>query len=1105
MWNSGPVQFAILGPLQVTSAAGDDIPIAGGRLRALATRLAADSGREVAATDLVDALWPDDPPANAANALQSLVSRLRRALGDASLVRQSHSGYLLAAARGDIDVFRFEDLAARGRAALAGGDAAAADGLLAEAVGLCRGEPLADAGDAWYARARRARWQESLLAVRSDRIGVMLARGDAVDAIPALEELVAAHPLREGFVAQLMTALAACGRTAEALRAFETLRAGLADELGADPGPEIRERHLAILRGAGRPAAAAAGDGPPGVAAGRRTNLRAAPSSFVGREAELARLAALVADNRLTTVVGPGGAGKTRLAMEVSTPLVEKVHDGVWLVELASVTDEAMIAQAVLAALGLRDARLMDRRPEARVASATDRVLAVLADSDAIVVVDNCEHLIGAAAEFIELVLARCPRVRVLATSREPLGLAGEAVAALPPLAVPPPDADAHEALSSPAVQLLLVRGRAAHPDFALAPHTVAAVVDIVRRLDGLPLAIELAAARLRVLPVTDIAARLSDRFRLLAGGLRTSVARHRTLKAVVEWSWDLLTDSERLLAERLAIFPGGVTADAACRVCCDDRVPADDIPDLLLALADKSLLQVVRPRARSDRRDVARPVGGRFRMLETIREYGVERLDERGELADARGRHAEYFRQRARALVPQLRTQRQLEALDEFSSGMDNFLAAVQFLGDGRSPLVADLACDLCWYWTIVDGHSEMADWSQYALRATEGFDLDSRARLQALSLISKVTQPVDVDDASWNDLEQQLAAASAALAAIDDGSDVQAAVLRITVEFFASRGSTVGELTERAQSSGDPWLAAMASMMHIMWLENAGNVADRRQVIDETCRAFDDLGDRWGLSSVISVRAGLRALDGDTAGAIDDFQRVLQLLRELGSLGEDMFVHLRLVEMYTRTGDFAVAAEHVAAVRRGHPGAPVPLERVLLAGVAEIGLLQARGESALANERARALSRQAPRAAAVNPMFGHIEALIGAVCAVAAVKVCDLPAARKFLAAAYPAALGTHDRPIMATFALSVVAYALATGRHADAAEVLAAADVLRGAPDLGDPQVASARAEIVEALGADGFEAHYRAGSALDKAAAERRIDPALFLPWVPEVAQ
>lgn len=1092
------MQFAILGPLRLTGAAGDDIPVAGGRLRALTTRLAADVAVDVPAAELVDALWPDDPPANVANALQSLVSRLRRVLGDASLVQQGRTGYLLAADRGDVDVFRFEELAARGRAALAGGDTTTAETLLAEAAGLWRGEPLADAGDGQYARARRARWQETLLAVRSDQVAVTIACGKAVEAIPALEELVAAYPLREGFVAQLMAALAAAGRTAEALRAYETLRSRLAEELGADPGPELREQHLAILRGADRHIdRAAADDRAPGAAAAPRTNLRSAPSSFVGRQAELARLATLVKENRLTTVVGPGGAGKTRLAMEVSAPLVEQVRDGVWLVELAPVTDETMIPQAVLGAFGHRDARMIDRRSEVRTAaSATDRVMDVLTGSDAIVVLDNCEHLIGAAAEFAELVLARCPRVRVLATSREPLGLAGEAMVPIPPLAVPPAGADVDEALRSPAVQLLLARGRAAQPEFAVTPHTVAAVIDIARRLDGLPLAIELAAARLRVLPVTEIAARLSDRFRLLAGGLRTSVARHRTLKAVVEWSWDLLTDPERLLAERLAIFPGGVTAGAACHVCSDDDVPAADVPDLLLALADKSLLQVARPHRPVAGRDPALPAGVRFRMLETIREYGVERLDERGELAEARDRHAEYFRQRARALVPQLRTREQLQALDEFSAEMDNFLAAVQFLGDSRSPLVADMVCDLCWYWTITDGHSEMADWSRYALQATDGLDLSARVRLRALRLVSRMTQPVEASDASWQDLEQEIAATSAELAAIDDGGDVQTAILRITVEFFASRGSAVDELTTRGQSSGDPWLSAMASMMRIMWLENIGDVAQLRDQVDATCRAFDELGDRWGLSSVISARGGVRALDGDTAGAIDDFQRVLGLLRELGSAGEDMFVHLRLSEMYTRIGDFAAAEEHVAAVRRGHPGTPVPLERTLLASVAEIGLLEARGDHVRANECARTLSRHAPRAAALNPMFGHIEALIGTVCALAAVKVQDLPAARDHLDVAYPATLGTHDRPIMASFALAVAGYALALGRHADAVEILAASDVLRGAPDRGDPEASRVRARLVDALGAAGFDEHYDAGRALDKDAAERRIDPALL---------
>lgn len=1088
------MQIAILGPLEVRDDAGALVPVVGARLRGLLTRLALDAGADVPAAELIDALWDHDVPSNAANALQSLVSRLRRALGDPALVRQARLGYRLDVAPDDVDVRRFAKIVVSGQRALSARDFLGAANLLAEADKLWRGEPLADAHDALYAGGPRARWEELRLAGTADRLAAELALGHAAAVVGELEELVACHPLREGFVGQLMTALAATGRTAEALLVYDRLRTRLADALGTDPEPRLQALHLSLLRGDGGAESDQPGGAPDPSTA--RSNLRAAVSNFVGREAELDRIRDAVAASRLATIVGPGGVGKTRLAGEATSPLVGQIRDGVWLVELAPVTDETMIPQAVLGAFGQRDARMIDRRSEVRAtASATERVIDMLVDSDAIIVLDNCEHLIGAAAEFVELLLAQCGRVRVLATSREPLGLAGEVVVSISPLTVPAAGSGADEALRSPAVQLLLARGRAAQPVFALTADTATAVVEIVRRLDGLPLAIELAAARLRVLPVNDIAARLSDRFRLLAGGLRTSVARHRTLKAVVEWSWELLSDAERLLAERLAVFPGGVTARAAAAICADDGVPADEIPDLLLALADKSLLHVVRPGPVSDSRESAEV---RFRMLETIREYGVERLDERGELADARRRHAEYFGRRARALVPQLRAREQLQALAEFGSEMDNFLAALQFLGDSRSPLAADLACDLGWYWTIVDGHSEITTWSRYALEATEGRDLPARVRLRALNLISRATRPVNSDDASWHDLDEQIAATRAALIAIDDGSEVQTALLRLTLDFFAAHASDMADVAGKVPTSDDPWLAAMAAMVRIMWLENAGDVTQLRTVVDDTCQAFDDLGDRWGLSSVISVRAGIRALDGDTAGAIGDFQRVLLLLRELGAAGEDMFVHLRLAEMYLRIGDLASAEGHVVALGRGRTGAPVPLERTVLAGIAEIGLLRARAEFPRAHEVARMLNDQVPTVAAANPMFGHIEALIGTVCALTATDLCDLSAARGYLDAAYGLTVGTRDRPIMAIFAEAVAGYALAVGRHADAAEILAAAEVLRGAPDRGDLDVIRIKQQLVEVLGQVRFDEQYRAGLAIDKDAAERRIDPGLLSP-------
>ena len=780
VWNSGCVQIGILGPLEVRD--GDAlIPVAGSRLRRLLTRLALGAPAAVSVSALVEAVWADDEPSEVANALQSLVSRLRRALGGTTLIVQVPAGYRLDLPNDAVDAHVFVLEALEGRRRLRGGDVPRAPPTFSRRRWRgWRGSPLVDADDADYAAAPIARLEEQRLGAIGDRIDAELMLGHAAELIAELEELVAEHPLREQFVGQLMRSFAASGRTAEALGAYQDLRDHLADHLGVDPGSEIQALHLAILRGeavdhrdrhAAPPTAKSLPRWPLPTAKTRdrriarpRTNLRSAVSSFVGRKAELARIAALIEDGRLTTIVGPGGAGKTRLAVEAGRPWVDRCADGVWLVELAPVTDEATIAQAVLSALGLRDARILERRVDSGFGvGATERVLETLADADALLVVDNCEHLIGGVADLVSEILSRCPQVRVLTTSREPLGLAGEALASIPPLGLPPVGATPELAAQYPAVELLMSRGQAASADFVLDDSTVAVVVEIVRRLDGLPLAIELAAARLRVLPAAEIAARLGDRFRLLAGGMRTAVARHRTLRAVVEWSWELLTDEERLLAERLAVFAAGATIDAATAVCADGRLDAFDIRDLLNALVDKSLLEVVA--------QTGSPAGGvRYRMLETIREYGVERLDERRELERARSVHATYYAGVAAKLSPVLRTADQLVALAELARERDNILAALRFLGDsGDGARALRMVLDLGWYWNITGSHTEMLTWTEFALAASEGLDTPDRTKVEAGRVLA-VMSNAQAQDEAWESIMQRMAEAADKLAELDD-----------------------------------------------------------------------------------------------------------------------------------------------------------------------------------------------------------------------------------------------------------------------------------------------------------------------------------------------
>jgi predicted ATPase len=316
-----------------------------------------------------------------------------------------------------------------------------------------------------------------------------------------------------------------------------------------------------------------------------RTNLRAALTSFVGREEDVAEVGRLVGEYRLTTLTGPGGSGKTRLSVETARTLLDHTPDGVWLVELASLAGETEAAQAILAALGIPEQALVDSSPAAGL---VDRLVAALGGRSALLVLDNCEHMIGAAAALADRLLGECPRLRILATSREPLGITGEVVRPVVPLALPPLEPSSLPLTSYAAIRLWVDRARAARPGFALTDDTVPIVVRICRALDGMPLAIELAAVRLRTMTVEQVATQLEDRFRLLTGGSRTALPRHRTLRAVVDWSWDLLSERERALLRRLAVFAGGATVVAAERVCGDETVAAEEVFELLNALVDK-------------------------------------------------------------------------------------------------------------------------------------------------------------------------------------------------------------------------------------------------------------------------------------------------------------------------------------------------------------------------------------------------------------------------------------------------------------------------------------------------------------------------------------
>ena len=488
---------------------------------------------------------------------------------------------------------------------------------LGAALALWRGPPLAEVADELFAQAEIARLEALRLQAVEDRLEADLALGRHGDAGAELEALVAEHPLRERFWGQLMLAQYRSGRQGEALRTYQAVRALLVERLGVEPGTELRRLHAAVL---GQDRALELLTPVPGEPP---NNLPRQLATFIGREWELAEIRELLRSGRLVTLVGVGGAGKSRLALEAAANSLLGFPGGTWLVELAPLTQPGLVVPTLASLLGVSE------HPERPL---VDLVAERLRKAQALLVLDNCEHLLAEVAALAQRLLQSCARLSILATSRERLGLTGELLRPVSGLGVPRPGADeASEVGDADASKLLVERAATVRPGFRLDQSTAAAVAQICRRLDGLPLAIELAAARVNALEVEQIAARLDDRFRLLDHGERTALPRHQTLRAVVDWSYGLLSDAERRLFDRAAVFTGGFTLAAAEAVCAEPGEDEDAVPSLLSRLVDKSLIL-------SEHTVTA---SGRYRVLETLRMYGLERLHEREEATRVRDRHA--------------------------------------------------------------------------------------------------------------------------------------------------------------------------------------------------------------------------------------------------------------------------------------------------------------------------------------------------------------------------------------------------------------------------------------------------------------------------------
>jgi predicted ATPase len=969
-----------------------------------------------------------------------------RALGGRAAIVASAAGYRLAVEPDDVDALAFERLAAAGD--------------VEEALALWRGPALTDVGD--FAAPHALRLSDLRLDATADWLARELAAGRAGAHVAELESLAASHPLNEKITALAMRALAAVGRQADALAAYERLRARLADELGIDPGEQVRAAHLEVLRGQVRPA-----PGPGDGGRRRRGNLRAQLTSFVGREAEIEQLIAALGSFRLVTLAGPGGAGKTRLAAQVASAVCnagQLAPDGVWVAELASVTAASDVPQAVLDSVGLREARLTLDGSGTRLAVSRD-ARTRLADT------------------LAEALLARCPGLRVMATSREPLGIVGEYLMAVPPL---PP---------GPATMLFADRAAAASPGFTLAEQDKTLVAGIVRRLDGLPLAIELAAARLRTLPLAEIARRLDDRFRLLTGGSRTALPRHRTLRAVVEWSWDLLTPPERLLAERFSVFPAGATAEAVARVC---GVDADAVDDLLGCLADKSLLsrgetvpRVPGPRDTAEGPSPAADMTVRLRMLETIREFGAGRLAGHADAGQVRRRHAEYYSALMNEAAPHLLTRDQLSWLRALRGDRDNILAALRYWCDeGDAARAITLSVSVAIMAFLLGNYGDLA--GVFRRAAAVPGDADPGLRTIAGAL-SAVMAAVAADDGAGLANERGCPGLTDRIDALDFEKAPFAGLLRPAYAMLIHDEARARRYVEEGLASQDEWLVAFMWILSAGLAQNSGDMDTLRAASARALALFSELGERWGLSAALQLAASVRLMDGDLDGAAAAFSEASRLQAELGTREDECRIRLQLADIAARRGDIGAAGEFYASALAIAEAEGTGMD-VAIASCAAAVFEAMTGNA----ERARPVLATAERELALlSPAHlarHHIAATTAEAGLMIALADGDLPLAAERAAALYREGTASADMPLLASACSALAHFALALGRPERAAEILGARNAVRGGEDPTDLTAATLGPRLRDAIGREGYARAYERGRALGRAEAIAFLDPA-----------
>ena len=851
------MEFRVLGPLEVV-VGGEPLRLGTPRQRTTLGLLLVRADEVVSRDRLVEELWDGDPPGTARHTLQSYVHRLRQALGpDAWRLVTRSPGYQLKVSADELDAQRFQDLAADGRRALVRGEPRTAADLLAAALHLWRGPLLADLSDVAALEPERARLEALRLTAMEDRVEADLALGGHTWLVGEVERLVSDHPFRERLWGQLMVALYRSGRQADGLQAFRRVRQVLDEELGIEPSRWLcRLQEQILLQDADLEAPEPMPPPRP------RHNLPARRSSFIGRRRELAELQGLLRTRRLVSVIGPPGSGKTRLAVEAAACLLEEFPHGAFFASLADIADPALVWSAVATALAIPE---MPERP------ATQALEDHLRPRRLLLVLDNFEHVLPAAVAVSEL-LDVAPGLTVLATSRAPLRLSGEQEYPLAPL--PLPDRmSAADPLGNDALKLFANRAAAVDPRFVLGVGNAPVVADVVARLDGLPLAIELGAAQLRLFPLNELRNRLSPAVALLTGGPVDQASRQRTLRNSIAWSDQLLDPADRALFRRLGVFRGGVTLEAAEAVA--QGPPVTDVVAGIATLVEASLL------SRSVEPDEAR-----LSMLETIREFALERLREAGEDDEIGGRHASFYAGLLERAEPELTDADQASWLERLEVEHANLQAALRWAGrTGDSDLALMMAARMWRFWQLRGHFADGRRWLEDVL-AVEG----SASMPRAKSLIGLAGLCYWQGD--WDAAEAAYRQARELAKALDDWWLELEALFGLAFTLACHRGDlqAAAPIEEQFQAliaeHPDPLAIGLGLATSQMMRLFAGDLDGSRSYGEQCLAGTRALGVRWYESQVLRTLALTSMLQGRYQEAEDELRECLDVALELGDL---------------------------------------------------------------------------------------------------------------------------------------------------------------------------------------------------------------------------